>query len=618
MIGIIKGLRGKIFLGFLLVIFILVIVALWATYNFNNLSDAINNIMVENYQSIKATESMVEAIERQDSAILMIINGQSAEGRKTFRTNEQDFYKWLARAEDNITIEGEADIIQRISKDYATFINTFDEFFHIIDDEKWVYYTEDILPLFEKLKVDIRNLRAINQNTMVNAQERADARANSAVISTGIISILAIIVALLSGLYLSNQIIKPIKELKSAIIKVASRNFSQKIEVASQDEIGELASEFNKMITKLQEYEKVNINKLVTEKEKSEVIVNNITSPIIVTDDENRIILLNQEAKKLFDIKEEVENAHFLEIIRNEDLYMTIKNVSRKGITGEETVKENIVVPKGNKDYHYKVSSKLISNKQGKVKYRVTLLENITKLKEVDQMKSDFVSTVSHEFRTPLTSMNMGLSLLLEENLGSINREQRELLEAAYEDCERLNELVNDLLDLSRIESGKIKMEFEKVNIENIIEATIRPFKQQAEEKNIFLKNKVRDASLFAWADSNKVGWVISNLIGNALRYTEAAGHINVGAELAGRYIHVFVEDTGIGIPPEYQDKIFDKFFRAKNKEDDTSGTGLGLAIAREIIEAHNGKIWVESIEGEGSKFIFTIPRYRHTIEGGD
>jgi len=561
---------------------------------------------------------MVEAIERQDSAILMIINGQSAEGRKTFRENEQDFYKWLARAEDNITIEGEAAIIQRIGEDYANFINTFDEFFHIVDSEKWFYYTEEILPLFEKLKVEIRNLRTLNQNTMVNAQKRADTRASSAIISTGIISLGAILVAVLFGLYLSNQIIKPIKELERAIIKVASRNFSQKIEVTSHDEIGELASEFNKMITKLQEYEKVNINKLVTEKEKSEAIVNNITSPIIVTDDENRIVLLNQEAKRLFDIDEEVENEHFLEVIRNEDMFSLIKNASQSESNSKEAVDKNIVLTRDNKELHYKVSSKLISNREGKIQYRVTLLENITKLKEIDQMKSDFVSTVSHEFRTPLTSMNIGLSLLLEENLGSINDEQRELLEAAYEDCERLNELVNDLLDLSRIESGRIKMEFEKTNIGNIIEATIKPFRQQAEEKEISLINQLEEEEVFAWADSNKIGWVISNLIGNALRYTDSGGEIRVGAELAGRYVNIFVEDTGVGIPREYQKKIFDKFFRARNKEDDTGGTGLGLAIAREIIEAHNGQIWVESEEGEGSRFTFTIPRYRHHVEGGD
>jgi PAS domain S-box-containing protein len=614
----ISGLRGKIFLGFLIVVFILIVVAFWAIINFNNLSDAINNIMVENYQSIKATESMVEAIERQDSAILMIINGQSTDGRKTFRVNEKDFYKWLARAEDNITIEGEASIIQKIGGDYALFINAFDEFFHIVDSEKWFYYTEEILPLFEKLKLEIRNLRAINQKTMVNAQERADTRANGAIISTGVISAVAIIVALLSGLYLSNQIIMPVKELKSAIIKVASRNFSQKIDVSSHDEIGELASEFNKMITKLQEYEKVNINKLVTEKEKSEAIVNNITSPIIVTDEENRIILLNQEAKKLFDINNEVENEHFLEVIRNEDLFNQIKDNSQSPRNSKEAADKNIIVTSGDKELHYKVSSKLISNQEGKIQYRVTLLENITKLKEIDQMKSDFVSTVSHEFRTPLTSMNMGLSLLLEENLGKINEEQKELLEAVYEDCERLNELVNDLLDLSRIESGKIKMEFEKTSIKNIVEATIKPFRPQAEEKGISLLNRVEDDEVLAWADSNKISWVISNLIGNALRYTESGGKIRVGAEMAGRYVNVFVEDTGVGIPREYQEKIFDKFFRARNKEDDTSGTGLGLAIAREIIEAHNGRIWVESEEGKGARFIFTLPRYRHHVEGGD
>ncbi len=605
MIDKIKSLKGKIFIGYLLVVIILVMVALWSINNFINLSNSIDNILVENYQSIKASESMIESLERQDSAHLMILNGQIDEGKNTFKEHERDFLKWLARAEDNITINGEEKIIEDINDKYLEYMNSFEKFINLEDEENGDFYHENILTQFYNIKDDIRELRAVNQEEMVKAQEKADNRANKAVISTIIISVIAIAVAIVFGLYLSNLILRPIKQLEKAIKSVADRNFNQKINVKSENEIGKLAKEFNKMIEKLQEYEKININKLVDERDKSKAIVDNITSPLLVTDAENRVTLINQEAKDLFDIEEDNLNTHFLELINNEDLFNFINNKQES-----EQEDQTVTIIKDDKECHYKVSSNTVFDKEGEIKYTVTLLEDITKLKEIDEMKSEFVSTVSHEFRTPLTSMNMSLSMLLSEDAGEINDEQRELLEATFEDCERLNNLVNDLLDLSRIESGKIQMEFEKNNVKNLIETTIEPFQKQAEEKGIDLYSRDIEENIMVWADSNKVSWVISNLIGNALRYTFEGGEIVVDARKKDQYVNISVEDTGVGIPKEYQDKIFDKFIRANNNDDNASGTGLGLAISKEIIEAHNGKIWVESEEGEGSKFTFSVPRY--------
>ena len=603
----IQTLKGKIFIGYLLVVVILIMVSLWAINNFINLSDSINNIMVENYQSIKASESMIESLERQDSAMLMILNGHNAEGNKTFRENEQEFLKWLARAEDNITIKGENEYVNKVNETYTDYLELFGKFNEIKSDERRQFYYNEIMSKFYQLKNNIRDLRSINQDTMLNAQEKADSRANKAIISTIIISISAIAVAVIFGLYLSSIILKPIKSLKDAVQSVAERNFNQKIDVKSSDEIGELAKEFNNMIERLQEYEKLNVNKLVEERDKSKAIVNNITSPLLVTDNDNKVTMMNQTARDLFNINDKELNIHFLEIINNEELLekLTDKN---------EEIDQTIDLEIEEKEYHFKVSSNSVFDSQGNRKYTVTIMEDVTKLKEIDDMKSDFVSTVSHEFRTPLTSMNMSLNMLLGEDVGEINEEQKELLEATYEDCERLNSLVNDLLDLSKIESGKIKMEFGKTNIKKVVESTMKPFESQFQEKNIELLEDNINENLVAWADSNKISWVISNLIGNALRYTPENGKITVGARRIGSNIEVYVEDTGIGISEEYQNKIFDKFVRANNNDDSASGTGLGLAISREIIEAHNGKIWVDSEEGEGSRFSFRIPRYRHVV----
>ncbi|PXV61923.1 HAMP domain-containing sensor histidine kinase [Halanaerobium congolense] len=598
----IKTLKGKILLGFAVMILILTGVVGWSIYNFESLSNAINDILVENYRSIKASDSMVESIERQDSALLLLLRSTEEQGQEIFRRNEKEFYSWLARAEDNITIKGEGAILEKINEKYFGFVSNFDQFYNAEEDQRWEIYNQQLLPRFNEIKNDIRELREINRQAMVEAQRSANSRANQAIIYTIGLALLVIVFSLIFAFYLTKQILRPIKELEKGIKKVADRNFQQQVEVASEDEIGVLADEFNEMIAKLQEYEKLNVKKLLMEKEKSEAVVNNLSSPLIVTDQDHKIVLINETAKKLFSINKDVIDTHFLEVIQAEEIFEYIKNPEAKE-------KKTFKLKKDDKERHYRISTRRVIDEDEEYQFTVTLLEDITRLKEIDSMKSEFVSTVSHEFRTPLTSMNMGLNMVINEDTGELNEEQRELLEAAYEDVERLTELVSDLLDLSKIESGRIEMEFDKVDINDIIEKTLNPFYKQAEEKGIALKFKQSEDNVFAYADPSKISWVISNLVGNALRYADE-GKIEVDAEIKGRRVLVSVADNGPGIPREYQSKIFDKFVRAGNDKDEKSGTGLGLAISKEIITAHNGRIWVDSEEGEGSTFSFYIPRF--------
>lgn len=597
-----KTLKAKILLGFAVMIIIITGVVGWSIYNFETLSNAINDILVENYRSIKASDSMVESIERQDSSLLLLLRSNEKKGREIFRINEKEFYSWLARAEDNITIAGEGEILNKINTKYFKFISNFDEFHNSKEEKRWEIYNEHLLPYFNEIKNDIRELRELNRQAMVDAQKNANSRANQAIIYTLVLASTVIIFSLIFVFYLTKQILKPIKELEKGIKEVADRNFQQHVEVASEDEIGSLANEFNEMISKLKEYEKINIKKLLMEKEKSEAVVNNLNNPLIVTDHDHKIVLINEVAKKLFSLNKNIINTHFLEVIQAEEIFEYIKNP-------EEKEKNIFNFTKDGKEKHYRISTNKVVDEDEEYQFTVTLLEDITNLKEIDNMKSEFVSTVSHEFRTPLTSMNMGLSMVINEDTGKLNEEQRELLEAAYEDVERLTGLVNDLLDLSKIESGRIEMEFDKVNINEIVEKTLDPFYKQAKEKEIALNFNKQENNIFAWADPTKVSWVISNLIGNALRYADN-GEIEIKAEVKGRRVLVSVTDDGPGIPKEYQSKIFDKFVRAGNDKNEKSGTGLGLAISKEIITAHNGRIWVESEEGKGSTFSFYIPRF--------
>jgi signal transduction histidine kinase len=244
----------------------------------------------------------------------------------------------------------------------------------------------------------------------------------------------------------------------------------------------------------------------------------------------------------------------------------------------------------------------------------VTTFMDVTSLAELDKMKSSFISTVSHELRTPLTSVKMGIELLLEEIPGSITEKQRELLTASKEDCDRLIRLINDLLDLSRLETGRAKMEFREANLVSLIEDVVVSLKSQGDEKGVDVVTEFPSQTIKCMCDVDRIREVVTNLVNNAIKFTDKGGVVTISAKDQDDSVLVSVKDTGIGIHPDNVEKIFSKFHRIESGYAyEEEGTGLGLAICKEIIEAHKGKIWVESEYLKGSDFMFTIPK---SIEG--
>jgi NtrC-family two-component system sensor histidine kinase KinB len=235
------------------------------------------------------------------------------------------------------------------------------------------------------------------------------------------------------------------------------------------------------------------------------------------------------------------------------------------------------------------------------------LLRDVTRLTELDRLKSEFVMMASHELRTPLTSIGMSIKLLLEKTMEKLDEKEQQLLLAAHEALQRLKNLVSNLLDLSKIEAGKMAMEFEAISVYSLCQNATGVLKNQIDAKGATVTLDVHPDLPNIKADANKIIWVLTNLISNALRYTDSGGQIRLSAERIDPYIHVSVTDNGAGIPFEVQSKIFDKFVQIKSDKA-LGGSGLGLTICKEIIRAHGGTIWVDSTLGEGSTFTFTLP----------
>lgn len=609
----IKSVKMRVFLIFITVLVILTLNSLWAVFNFNILNNSIERILDSNYKSIVAAQNMTTAMERQDSLQLSYIFTRDEKYIIDFMKNESQFYDFLKNAQDNITENGEKEIVISLGNSYKEYIKSFYNFMEIEDiGEQRNFYFKEVFPKFEKIKNISKKLLEINQDSMVVKRYEAGKIAEKATFFTVMVALVTIFLGMLIISYLIKKILSQFQIFIEKIEGVARENYSQRIPANLDKEFNELGIAFNQMAEKLNNYKNINIKKIMTEKSKAEAIVESINDGIIVTDKENKILLINNAAEKLLNIKEsELLDKPFFTAIPNKKIYESINEViNSREIKSTIKQLELSLNPVLEKNIYCRVFINSIIGKNKENLGIVTLLQDITKLKEIDQMKSDFVSTVSHEFRTPLTSIGMAVELLKDGSVGTINETQQELLKVIKEDSERLNVLIKDLLDLSRLESGKTHLKFEKNNIKKIIETTVNSLKNLSENRNVKIEIKNVGSSLFVLADINKIILVLTNLITNAIKYKseKREGYIIIEAFKKEKNIIVSVEDNGRGIPEEYIEKIFNKFIQVKvSNEGKIEGTGLGLSICKEIIKNHGGEIWVDSIFGKGSTFYFSL-----------
>jgi signal transduction histidine kinase len=253
---------------------------------------------------------------------------------------------------------------------------------------------------------------------------------------------------------------------------------------------------------------------------------------------------------------------------------------------------------------------------RGVVVGATVILQDVTRLRRFEELKNDLVATVAHEFRTPLTSLRMAVHLCTEQVAGPLTEKQAELLYAAREDCDRLQGMVDDFLDLSRIESGRVELTPLPTEVSGLIKSAIDEYRSDADAKGVNLAPEPFLPEFMVLADRERIRHVFSNLISNAVRYTPKGGSITVGAKAVDGSVRFTVADTGTGIPKEYQERIFEKFFQVPDSG--PKGTGLGLYIATEIVRAHGGEIGVDSEPGKGSTFWFTLPSAAKAVRKGE
>jgi len=604
-------LRKKILFGYGITLALGVVVFAWALLNLLRLGRASDEILRENYSAINTAENILDALARQDRAWLNLLLGHKTEGLREAQEYESQFFQWLARAKDDITLEGEEEVQKRIDSGYEAYlanINKLEVIFQLDPIAAHKFYREKVLPSFRAVRDACRDLRQISEKAMVKAGDRAQHIARRAIWSMIGIGIAAVAIGLGFSLILSTRLVQPVLQLMEATQKIGGGQYDVTIPAESSDELGRLAQEFNAMVGKLKGFHDLNLGQVVSEKRKAEAVIQSIDDGIVVVDARFKVTGINRTAARVFGLEPaQAIERHFLDVVGNERIFSYLKQSAETGAVPEIDENNRVFsIQQGESQRHYHFSITPVESEAGSMVGVVLLLRDVTRLKELDRLKTEFVMTASHELRTPLTGIAMSIDLLREQAMGKLDPKEQQLLDAAHEEVQRLKVLVSNLLDLSRIEAGKIEMEFDRVPVQLLFDKAVPPFKAQSDEKSVHLAITLSPGLPRVKADAHKITWVLTNLISNALRYTNNGGQIRLRAENYGPQVHISVGDDGPGIPYEYQTKIFEKFVQVKG--DKASGSGLGLAICREIVRAHGGAIWVDSIPGRGSTFTFTLP----------
>jgi NtrC-family two-component system sensor histidine kinase KinB len=608
------NLKKKILIGYCVAFSLMGLVVTLAIFHLCSLAKTTDEILRNYYRSILAVENMVDALGRQDSGILLMLMGDVDKGIAQYRENETLFLEWLGRSKDSIAIQGESEVVQDIEASYSEYRKIILD----ISSNYWVdrdvhpltlkTYKESILPVYSKVKVTCLKLRTINEETMYSVSEKAREIAKWAIWSTVLVASLASIIAFFFSLFFAERLVLPLRRFVEAAKKISLGEFSVQLSVETRDELGELAGEFNHMTAQLRRYHLMNVERIVAEKNKADAILASIEDGLVVFDTERKVTGINPAGRRIFNVGSTDPESMYCEQLlpsRNvcEIVTQTIQAGSQPEISDDRRI---IALPCGNETRHFLFSVTAIGRRDHNLTGVVLLLKDITQLRELERLKSEFVMAASHELRTPLTSIGMSIELLFEHASRFLPEKEMDLLRAAHDEVQRMKIMVHDLLDLSKIETGRIDLEFENVSVATLFEHAQDIFKGQVSMKQISLTVDNVDNLPLVLADTNKIVWVLSNLVSNALRYVEEGGHIRLSAESVSNHIHISVQDDGIGIPSEYQSRIFHKFVRVNTQE--SGRTGLGLAICKEIVRAHGGTIWVDSDQGKGSVFTFTVP----------
>lgn len=558
-----------------LMIVLLVVVSGWYV---NQLKRDTNNILVANYNTLQYARNMLLALEEYtvDPAAI------------------HDFKENLEKQKQNVTEIGEVQATDQVERHFYQFVKN----------------KEDVT-LLSKIRKDITELMRLNMEAIERKSDIASITAEKAIAVISISGTLCFLIAFVLIINLPSNIANPIKELTESIKQIANENYKKRIHYEKRNEFGELANSFNTMAEKLEEYAESKLDKILKGKKRIDTLINKMHDPVIGIDEQKIVLFANEEALKIIGLQsDQLIGKQIQDVAVTNDLVRDFI----KDLFQEEKKRESALLKiyaNGKESYFEKeiVDIDIVPTGETDSQFigQVIMLRNITQFKEMDFAKTNFIATISHELKTPIASIKMGLQLLENKQIGVLNDDQSNLVQSIRDDTGRLLKITGELLNMTQVESGTIQLNVAPTNVSELVEYAIRATKSMAEQKHLELRLQMENNLPDVLADNEKTAWVLTNLLSNAVRYSYENSAIFIIVESTQDKVRFAVKDAGQGIEEQYMDKIFERYFRIPGTKKE--GTGLGLSISKEFIEAQGGTINVQSEYGNGSVFSFTLNR---------
>lgn len=618
-------LRQRILLTLLPVLILLCVLGGTGVVLLRQLGSSIDVILRENYESVLAMQDLKDALERIDSSFQFLLVAQGVEDPQernelTNRAQKQLTDNWgyfdLAQEKEqaNVTIFPAEEILvtelRELARRYRVRSDAFSQRAAAGDVQRDDYYGKSgLYEQFLEIKRQADAILQLNQEAMKSASQDASSAASQSLIWLSVGLVVALLLAGLFAWQTLRSTLRPIQAVTQAAYEISAGNLDQVVPVFSRDELGQLADVFNTMARRLRDYRQSQSAHLFRAQRTSQATIDSFPDAILVIDAAGRVEMANPAARQLLGIaardpdqpsfttwqppeqlREPLEQA-----LRGQHDYLPegFDHVIQWGAEG----RERALLPR----------ILTIHDPEGRALGAAVLLQDVTRLRLLDQMKSNLVATASHELKTPLTSVRLAVHLLLEESTGPLTPKQTELLLDARENSERLLAMVNNLLDLARLEQGWRQLDVLPESPGSLLREAADAVRLRAADKNVDVVLNIAEGLPMVPVDKERMSHALRNLLDNALAYTDAGGRITLSAEADADAVILAVNDTGAGIAPEYLPHVFEKFFRVPG-QNRGSGTGLGLAIVQEIVAGHGGTITCESTPLVGTTFRIRLP----------
>ena len=576
------------------------------------LGGRIDEILRENYDSVIYMKDLNEAVERIDSSFTFTLAGQKKKGLQQYKKYWRVYLNNLRKEQNNITLPGEGDLVKRLEDLTDKYQKLGNTFYTLNDDRAQTaayFRPEGLLDTFQRIKKVSEDIRRINEDNMKEANEEARTTAHSSLFWFASGLVVSGILAVFLAMKTIRAILQPIQAVTDSALAIGGGNLDQVVPVVFGDELGQLANAFNTMARQLRDYRQTHQAQLLRAQQTSQATIDSFPDPVLVVDNEGRVELANPAARQLLGVMPESPwkrralpwhppdalRQPLAEALHNQQAYLP------------EGFDQSVVLREAGRERFFLPRLFPIRDPYGHTLGAAVLLRDVTRFRLLDEVKSNLVATVSHELKTPLTSIRLVLHLLLEEATGPVNPKQLELLLDARDNAERLLAMINNLLDLARMEEGHRQLDLHPEPPDALLQAAVEEIRTRAEDQGVEMEVNVPPDLPPVAVDRRQLGHALHNLLNNSLTYTHKGGRITLSAEAADGTVTLSVADTGAGIPAEFLPHVFERFFRVPGKSQ-LGGTGLGLAIVREIVTAHGGTVSCDSQPGEGTTIRLRLP----------